>query len=102
MRAIALAILLPLALAAPTAAKQASVDRAVRCLERQPVCVDPGAGDTLSRDDARDLADQSRNSGEALSVAALADEGPRGASSAARIDKRIAAAGAGNRASLRR
>jgi hypothetical protein len=50
----AAAILLSLVLAGPAAASPV-IDRAARCLERQPVCVDPAARDVLPPAAAREL-----------------------------------------------
>ena len=91
MRPLALAILASLALAAPAAAQQATVDRAVRCLEHRPVCVDRAAQDSLPSDDARDLTEQIVTSGDPIFVAVLPEPVLGGASSTEEVDARMRA-----------
>lgn len=56
-RAAALTVVLAFALPGVAVAGPI-LDRAVRCLERQPVCVDPAARNLLSAAEARRLAKQ--------------------------------------------
>jgi hypothetical protein len=84
MRALAAALLGSLAFAAPASAGPI-VDRAVRCLERQPVCVDEDARDILSSADARALTDRIERSGvEPIFVAVLPEDAVEEASRASR------------------
>jgi hypothetical protein len=80
--ATAAALLAALVAAAPAHAGPI-LDRTVRCLERQPVCVDPRARDVLSRSEARDLRERIESAGAgSLFVAVLPDEATSEASEA--------------------